>query len=98
MFQSAIPNPEGSTMEIGIYGHFDGIVKQYPYRTALIGDIFMSAPIQTAREFERQLAAAADVQPDNHTIYEITREGGAVYVQFSDMLVTFGLSIREERW
>ncbi len=80
-----------------------GTVKQYPYRTAQVRESFLSVPRSTMREFERKLAAKSGVLPDNHTVYRIEQKfystgATTVYIMFSDSRVTFGHSVREERW
>jgi hypothetical protein len=77
-----------------------GEVKQYPYRTAMVSDRFLRLDRNSddARDFEEKLAAAANVRPDNHTVYTITQEGKIVYVMCSDFTIIFGWTLVERRW
>lgn len=75
-----------------------GCVKQYPYRTAVLGDIFLTLPREAMKDLEAQLAEASGRAVDNHTVYEIVQLHGTTYIMFSDHRVIFGRSIGEGRW
>lgn len=73
-------------------------VKQYPYRTAKVEDIFLRVPRDSVKDLELQLAEAAGARLDNHTVYEITQEDRSpVYIKFSDMAAIFAHTLREGR-
>ena len=77
-----------------------GKVKQYPYRTARVRDIYLKVPRDTVKPLEEQLAEAASTSIDNHTVYEIVQPGSdsTVYIMFSDFEAVFGHFLCEERW
>jgi hypothetical protein len=76
-----------------------GTVKQFTYRTARLGDVFLRVPRDTVDALERQLADKAGVRTDNHVVYEITQnDNPPTYILFSDFDAFFGHSVREERW
>ena len=77
-----------------------GSVKQFSYRTALVGDVFLSVPRDTVRVLEEQLAEKAGKRLDNHTAYEIIEhnESKPVYIWFSDTTASFGFTVREGIW
>lgn len=82
----------------------DGKVTFYPYRTALIGDVFLTLPVNLCHDLEIVLAEKAGRQRDNHTVYKVeqhsygTDDDLVTYIAFSDTSVRFGRSIREEHW
>lgn len=73
--------------------HIEGKVKFHPYRSALVRDAFFTAPRNCMKEFEAELARAAGVQVDNHTVYEVTQHTTTTYIMFHDMVVMFGRGI-----
>lgn len=83
-----------------MYDRIRGTVKQYPYRTAIVSEIFLRVPRNTVDGLERQLAEVAGERPDNHTAYGVVQGENqpAVYIAFTDFTAAFGHSIREEEW
>lgn len=76
----------------------EGTVKQYPYRTARVFERFFEIPRDQVRQLEEQLADAAGVRMDNHTVYEITSEDGNVmYIWFHDLSAYFGSKLIKDR-
>jgi len=74
-------------------------VKQYPYRTAQVEDIFLRVPRDSVKDLERLLAERAGERPDNHIVYEITQDfRPPVYVKFTDMTAIFAHTLREGRY
>lgn len=70
-----------------------GTVRQHPYRSAMIGEIFLVLPREDMKKLEEQLAESAGARMDNHTVYEIQQTWGTTYLMFSDFKVVFGRSI-----
>lgn len=84
-----------------MHEHIDieGTVICHPYRTASPRDRFLSIPRDQLEELEEELAKAAGVRIDNHTVYEITsREGTKMYIMFHDFVVIFGHSVEVRDW
>jgi hypothetical protein len=79
-----------------------GEVKQYSYRTGVVGDIFMEVPRELMDSFEEALAKKAGARPDNHTVYEVKHEEfGKVettYIWFHDLKAFFGRKLIEGRY
>lgn len=77
----------------------EGKVTFHRYRTALVRDVFFTAPRVCMRELETELARAAGVEKDNHTVYEVVQDTYSVgspsttYIMFHDMVVMFGRGI-----
>ncbi len=72
-----------------------GTVQQFPYRTAVVNDIYQVRFRKDELDYEQELAIAANAQVENHTVYAITSRGNTFYVQFHDGLVFYGRSFRE---
>lgn len=70
-----------------------GTVKQYPYRTASIRDVFLTLPREDLKGLEEQLADVAGTHTDNHTVYEIAQNGSTTYLKFTDFSVYFGHAV-----
>ena len=81
-----------------MYDRLDGTVKQYPYRTAIVKEVFMTVPRDSVELLEQQLAELAGVRVDNHTAYELVQDEGTTYISFSDFTARFGRSVEEKRW
>jgi hypothetical protein len=76
----------------------DGIVMQHTYRSAQVGNRFMSIPRDQLTEFEAKLAEESGMRMDNHTVYEIISDGNVVYILFTDDTAVFGHSVELRRW
>lgn len=76
----------------------DGPVRFFPYRTARVADIVATYQGPCVKETETELALAADVQPDNHTVYGLTIEEKPYYLFFTDEKAYGGLTLVEGRW
>jgi hypothetical protein len=89
-----------------MYDKIRGEVKQFPYRTAQVVDVFLELPRKACHDLEEQLAAAARKRPDNHTTYELKQRGwgsngpqdNITYISCSDFTVRFGRQIIEKPW
>jgi hypothetical protein len=76
-----------------------GTVKQYPYRTARVGDVILRVPRAMVAPLEQLLVEAADARFANHTVYEIIQpDMPPAYIMCSDSMVTIGRSVSEQRW
>ena len=77
-----------------------GSVMQYPYRKAFVADPFLSIPRELLKELEENLAAAAGVRADNHTVYEFVQDKDKppLYIMFSDFTVTFAHAVDARSW
>lgn len=79
-------------------------VKFYPYRTALVRDIFMTCDrnTDTIQRFEAPMAKELGVHPDNHTAFKLESKCPIgtinIYVMCSDSEYWLGFSIEERRW
>ena len=76
-------------------------VKQFSYRTALVGGHFLKFDRRMMHELEEALAAKAGVRPDNHTVYEVVYndfdEKKTTYIWFVDTSVIFGSTVEMRR-
>ncbi len=83
-----------------MYFTITGEVKLYPYRTALVRDVFLELPrnLQEMRDFEGELAVAAHGVMNNHTVYRIQHDGNTIYVRCSDTTVSFAWTIEERSY
>ena len=76
-------------------------VKQYSYRTAMVGDDYLNLPRELMNDLEEALAKKAGTRPDNHTVYEVTYDGHfgkkITYIWFHDQMVVFGSRLIEGR-
>ena len=76
----------------------------HPYRTARVEEIFLRLPREFMGSLEQELARAAGVGMDNHTVYTIdfgfTQMGGhqIIHVLFTDHAVIFGHDIQIKNW
>jgi len=87
-------------MKLGMYTK---VVKFYPYRTArMVHDqmfLRLDRHSEEMRELEQYLSSKLNVTADNHTAYKLEKkDGGELYIQFTDSEVNFGSGIIEERW
>lgn len=87
-------------MKLGMYTK---VVKFYPYRTArMVHDqmfLRLNRHSEEMRELEQYLSNKLNVTADNHTVYKLEKkDGGELYIQFTDSEVNFGSDIIEERW
>ena len=75
----------------------DGEVNCYGYRTALVGDVFLTLPGALTRELEAQLAAQTGNPEMNHAVYMVDQGDGhgATYIRFSDHITYFGRTLVE---
>lgn len=76
----------------------EGPVQFYPYRTARVTNITATYEGPCVRETEAQLAEAAGVRPDNHTVYGLTVDGQQYYIFFTDGKAYGGPTVIEGRW
>ncbi len=76
----------------------EGDVTFFGYRTATVGERFMTVPRKTVDLLEEQLAKAAGVRPDNHTVYRLIQGDNTTCIWFHDHLAVFGRTVNEERW
>lgn len=77
------------------------ITRAWPYRTAMIRDIFLRIPsCEMTKKLEEDFGKALGGMLDNHTCFEITNRINdyKVYARYSDNEITFGLSIEEGRF
>lgn len=72
-------------------------VKFYPYRTAtVVAPALCKFSREEMKDVEKHLSMIAGVNPDNHTVYAITNNGGTIYLKFSDSNVHLGLQMLEQ--
>lgn len=71
-------------------------VKQYGCRTARVVQSLLILRRDECIEFENELALEANDQPDNHTVYELSRGENKLYIMFSDQNVLVGTSVEEK--
>ena len=78
--------------------------KQYPYRTAMVRNIFLEIPRGRFNEplnlMESEWNAQAGSRPDNHVVFKLENreESRVLYALCSDSHISFGFDIEEKRW
>ena len=70
----------------------------HSYRTARVFDEMFDADRDSMRPLEYILAIKADVNPDNHTVYEVYNGCQTFYIFCHDSLFRVGKTIRKEKW
>ena len=71
-------------------------VKFYPYRTARVFSAMFDAERESMLPMEYLLAIKANVQPDNHTVYEVYDGCQTFYIWCTDNLFRVGKKIEKE--
>ncbi len=73
------------------------IVKVFPYKTAMVDDIFLTVDRDLLKNFEESLVDTAPHplvrKTDNHVVYEVHDHGIVTYIRFSDGIVEFGRTL-----
>lgn len=70
----------------------------YPYRTALVFDEMFDADRNSMLPLEYMLAIKANVNPDNHTVYEVYNGCQTFYIFCHDRLFRVGKTIEKRSW
>ena len=70
-----------------------GTVTYHAYRRARVIDIFLTLPRSSVETLIEQLAAKAEVRPDNHEVYAVEQDEVMTYIWVCDMEVYFGHTI-----
>jgi hypothetical protein len=76
------------------------VVKQYPYRSALIPEPLFTLPRDSmgVTDWEKQIAAAVSTEAQNHVCYEVSIGGEVFHMMFTDDIFIFGKEIKVESW
>ena len=81
-------------------------VKQFPYRSALAKNVFVTinglrdeANERPIDALHQQLAADLDVAYGNHEVYEVeTSDRGTLYAEFTDFNLHIGTEVVQRDW
>jgi hypothetical protein len=75
------------------------VLEYFPYRTALICDMFLILPREHLHGLEEELTRQAGrTMPDNHSAFEVDFDSGPCFILFSDAKAYFGHAIEERKW
>jgi len=69
------------------------IRRYFPYRSAWVGDRYLTLPKIPLRGLQQAMADAIGERVNNHVMYEVRGENGPVFIGFTDDKVHIGASM-----